>query len=247
MEEAVRALEPRFRDPVEDGLRAVVEAGGGDRHGLIRLLGDWDLDEGTLATVCWLLARLEAHESVPALLRLLEDERTSTGARAQAAITLGQVGDGATAARLAAFLRREADLVLRQVVVNAIGHLGNVEVAPALLRILRDIDEDPALRGEAAEALGNLKARGKDVVAALLTSLDDPSPDVRFFSAFALGVVGTKAVIPQLEKVAAEDEGVADPWGSVAVEAKTAVEAITGRSRKRGPQSRPEAPPGATS
>lgn len=247
MQEAVRALEPPFREPVEEGLRAVVEAGGGDREGLIRLLHDWDLDEGTLATACWLLARLGATQSVPALLRLLEDERTSTGARAQAAVSLGQVGDAETAVRLAAFLSREADLVLRQVVVNAIGHLGNTEVAGALLRILRDIDEEPALRGEAAEALGNLKARGKEVVSALVTSLDDPSPDVRFFSAFALGAVGTKAVLPQLERVAAEDEGVAEPYGSVAIEAKLAIDAITGRIRKRAPRSRPAAGPEATS
>jgi HEAT repeat protein len=247
MQEAVRGLEPPFREPVEEGLQAVVEAGAADRDGLIRLVGDWDLDEGTLATACWLLARLGAAESVPALLRLLEDERTSTGARAQAAITLGQVGDGATAVRLAELLGREADLILRQVVVNAIGHLGNTDVAGALLRILRDLDEEPALRGEAAEALGNLKARGREVVAALVTSLDDPSPDVRFFSAFALGVVGTRAVLPELEKVAAADEGVAEPWGSVAVEAKTAIDAITSRVRRRGPRSRPAAPPAATS
>ncbi len=48
--------------------------------------------------------------------------------------------------------------------------------------------------------------------------LDDPSPEVRFWCAFALGQIGARSALPALRQLVASDEAVVLGWWSVGTE-----------------------------
>jgi len=99
------------------------------------------------------------------------------------------------------------------------------------------------VRAQAAEGFANLLAhvdrRTKPyhlVLPALLHGLNDPSPEVRFWTCFALGNMRAKQALPQLERVAAEDDAVCPTWWLVKEEAEDAICHILNRptpSRRR--------------
>ena len=68
------------------------------------------------------------------------------------------------------------------------------EITAPLLQTLRDPAEHPAVRGQAAETVGELwyLVEGEDppFIRDLLAALEDPSAVVRFWAAFALSKVG---------------------------------------------------------
>ncbi|WP_407667380.1 HEAT repeat domain-containing protein [Myxococcus dinghuensis] len=80
-----------------------------------------------------------------------------------------------------------------------------------MVSILLDRKEDPKVRGQASEALGygfaNLKTTSEKFlqgVSALLEALGEPSPEVRYCAAFALGCTGHPPLLPVLEKMRAD-------------------------------------------
>jgi HEAT repeat protein len=115
-------------------------------------------------------------------------------------------------------------------------HAQGSQAVPALLRTLRDREEDVDVRGHAAEALGHLADNLGDlegeVLAALLHALRDPSAEVRFWAAFALGNLGDEAAIPALERLAARDAESVPGWWSIRKEANDSIKQIL--LRKRG-------------
>jgi HEAT repeat protein len=109
--------------------------------------------------------------------------------------------------------------------------------AGSLLRTLADLDEEADVRAHAAEAIGHLAdrlgEREPDALAALLHALRDPSAEVRFWAAFALGNLGDEAAIPALERLAARDVESVPGWWSVRKEANDSIAQILLRKRNR--------------
>jgi hypothetical protein len=101
---------------------------------------------------------------------------------------------------------------VRRDATYTLGHWGEVRACRVLLTLLGRESEDAAVRGLAAEglasALAGPKARrryGRDGALALGAALAAASPEVRFWSAFAVGQLGLVELRGQLERLAASD------------------------------------------
>jgi hypothetical protein len=114
-----------------------------------------------------------------------------------------------------------------------------------LLRILKDPSEDPVSRGQAAEALGphvdyrrarQRKGRDRQATEAFLRGLNDPAPEVRLWSIFALAVPGNDWVIPHLEPLT-YDSALVPKMYSVGHEARWAIKWIRGEDPDLDPPS----------
>jgi HEAT repeat protein len=129
-------------------------------------------------------------------------------------------------------LEQAEDAEKRQIAAYTLGLLHDERAIKPLVNALENQDEDPKVRGDAAEALAYLtKWLDKEdvqasVVGALLDSLKDPAVEVRFWSAFALGELGVKQAVPALKQLAASDESVLQGWWSVSKEASDAIRQI---------------------
>lgn len=105
-----------------------------------------------------------------------------------------------------------------------LGRLGNASSVESLRAALRKTSADDDVRAHAAEALGALKSH--DALMDLLGALDDPSADVRYWAAYALGEIGDPAALPALDRLAESDRASVGGAGSVAAEASSAAELI---------------------
>ena len=163
------------------------------------------------------------------LLRALRrgDER----ARWEAAKELSSFGDGDTRARLERLLASRRDERARAAAAYVLGFLGDTEAAGALAETLADGEESAEVRAYAAEALGHL-LQGEPVLAGVRTAiaagLRDPNAPVRFWCAFAAGVLGLLEARPQLQRMAAADDAVVAGWWSVGEEAQWALRVLAG-------------------
>jgi len=110
----------------------------------------------------------------------------------------------------------------------ALGQLDDPRAVDPLLAKLADTGEEPRVRGFVAEAL--IFYREQRVVAALIAVLSDPSAEVRFWAAFALGELKDPAALGALERLAQTDDAAVPRWGSVRDEAAAAIETIRARS-----------------
>jgi len=111
----------------------------------------------------------------------------------------------------------------------------NHEVLQALIKIARDADEYPAVRGQAFEGLGIQKStqRSKiwnDIEQVILDGLRDKEVEVRFWACYAAGSLRMKSALPQLQELAANDSAMYQSWWRVSEEAADAIEWIFGRS-----------------
>jgi HEAT repeat protein len=173
------------------------------------------------------------------LLRALRhgDER----ARWEAAKELSSFGDEITRKKLERLLASRRDDSARSAAAYVLGFLGDVEAADELAARLADPEESTDVRAYAAEALGHL-LQGEPVLAAIRTTitagLRDPGPPVRFWCAFASGVLGLVEARPQLTRLAADDAAVVEGWWSVGEEAEWALRVLAGEEDPPLPRDR---------
>jgi HEAT repeat protein len=99
-----------------------------------------------------------------------------------------------------------------------------------LARRLSDPDECPSVRAHAAEALGHL-LQFEPVLAenrsAIVASLTDPEPEVRFWCAFAAGALELQESRRKLERLLADDTLV-EGWWTIGEEAEWALRCLDG-------------------
>ena len=115
----------------------------------------------------------------------------------------------------------------------------------ALLEMLADTSRPGAVRGHAAEAVGNrldsagLHDPARGLAELRLTDmLSDPSPEVRFWSAFGLGKLRADGAVAALRPLTVDDTLVIG-WWTVGEEAADAIDVIEGREpRVRTPEGR---------
>jgi hypothetical protein len=112
-------------------------------------------------------------------------------------------------ARCALHGRTEA---VRRDATYTLGHWGEIRACRVLLALPGREAEDATVRGLAAEglasALASPKARrryGDDAKRALAAALEVTSPEVRFWSAFAVGQLGLVELRGAIERLAASD------------------------------------------
>jgi HEAT repeat protein len=162
------------------------------------------------------------------LLRALSAADEAT--RWAAATTLSQLDDPRTVRQVERLLEGRGRDEGRAAAAYVLGFSGASDVSEVLAARLGDRGESPVVRAHAAEALGHL-LQHEPVLAGIRTTivscLRDPEPEVRFWSAFAAGVLDLQESRPRLERLTADDAGV-EGWWTVAEEAEWALRCLDG-------------------
>lgn len=196
---------------------------------LARILDDAGATAKEQIIACWLIGRLGRGRAAWPLIRALS-HGVSPAVQCQAARTLGSLGTQRGLRALAAVARFAKSSVLRFAAVQGIAMTYRPAAAALLLEILRDPKELPRVRAAAAEGLADFP--GAPAERALIGSLADSSRQVRFWTAFALGSVGTRRSLRPLALLAERDTSRACRWGSVRKEATESIERIRVRLRQ---------------
>lgn len=178
------------RDEATESQRRLVALGHGSVAFLIERLGTEDAYE---QTVCMRILTEIGEESVPGLVRALEDADApwrdeDPRIAPQAAIVLGRIGDPAASGPLLHTLDSE-DWRLRSASVTALGQLDIPDAVGPLITALHDPDK--YVRKSAAVALGKIGPAG--AVPALTAALSDSFYGTRFAAADALAAIGRPA------------------------------------------------------
>jgi len=200
----VTRVAPQSRREPERRIAVVRGAGGTSYDNVLALAQDTRQAPDVRLAAIWTLEHLKDTRAVPALLHALTDEHPAV--RQAAAMSLGLLDDERAVSPLIAALQTDKDSSVRKATAYALRWLGNASAVNPLLHVLQNRSEDAAVRGEAAESLGELGAR--QALPSLIAALQDPSAEVRLWSAFALGTLGDARALPELERIAATDGAV---------------------------------------
>jgi HEAT repeat protein len=183
------------------------------------------------ATAVQLLGHCGNRRAVPMLLNLF---RSDSGMRLEASQALALLAGDRAFKSLAEILQTESDSDVRYWAAYGLGNMGEKRAWRSLLAALQK-DKDPRVRSQAAEGLGEILEYSdqrspmfRQAVKALIHSLNDVAPEVRFWSAFALGKAKAKIAVPELRRVARLDTAVCPEWWAVKDEAKAAIQVIQG-------------------
>ncbi len=155
-----------------------------------------------------------------------------------------------TTQELAAMLASEHRPENRQGILYALSWHANLGTWNLMVAILANPNEDPKVRGQAAEGLAYmfdyLRPESDEFRAgtlALLDALRDPSPEIRYCAVHALGATAFPPLIPAISQMLA-DKIPAPGWiGTVADEAGRALEHLQGKYRHRMQCSDPQPEP----
>lgn len=226
----------RYLKSVQAGQRAeaerfaetVLQSGETFCNLLLALLRDPEASPELRAQACWLLRVLEERRAIPVLIKLAQDRQVGVLVRREATQALGSLpSKRAIRPLVEILLNADDDVWVRGMAAYALGRLNDPRGRDALFRIVKDANVPPQIRGDATEALTYFQ----DVraVPALVEQLRDPSPEVRFWAVFSLGQLADTDVIPELERIVAEDDAVAPGWWSLRKEARDAIQSIRDR------------------
>ena len=150
--------------------------------------------------------------------------------RWSAASELAHGSDERTLRRIERLLESKGPERGRAAAAYVLGFSGESEVAGVLAGRLSDRDECPPVRAHAAEALGHLLQFEPVLVeyrSAIVASLTDPEPEVRFWCAFAAGALELQESRPRLEWLLADDT-LLEGWWTVGQEAEWALRCLCG-------------------
>lgn len=150
--------------------------------------------------------------------------------RWEAATALSQVGDPRTLRRLERLLEGSGEDEGRAAAAYVLGFSRETDVSGVLADRLADAEESPVVRAHAAEALGHLLQHQPvlaEIRVTIVAALRDPEPEVRFWSAFAAGVLDLQESRPQLERLR-DDATAIDGWWTVGEEAEWALRCLDG-------------------
>jgi HEAT repeat protein len=150
--------------------------------------------------------------------------------RWRAATELSHVDDPRTLRRVERLLESRGPAEGRAAAAYVLGFSGTSDVSGVLVRRLADPEESPVVRAHAAEALGHLlqyQPVFADIRTTIVACLRDPEPEVRFWSAFAAGVLGLQESRPQLERLKSDEVSI-EGWWTVGEEAEWALRCLDG-------------------
>jgi HEAT repeat protein len=172
--------------------------------------------------------------------KLVRTLATDEENRWAAARELSQVDDARTLRRVERLLEGDGDEEGRAAAAYVLGFNGESDASGVLARRLADPDESPVVRAYAAEGLGHLLQPGPvlaEIRATIVSCLRDPEPQVRFWCAFAAGVLDLQESRPQLERLTADEAEIVG-WWTVGEEATWALRCLDGEEDPPLPQRR---------
>lgn len=214
---------PEQREAELRRVDSLLEAAGDRVTDITRLLQRRDAPLELRNTAARVLGILRDRRTVPVLCRLLPDETDE--AWWSIAASVEQMRDARAAPALLRLMRHASSHKTRGRAASILRSLPrSAEIVQALIEVLQDQQEHPYVRGNAAESLGIRDNQA--AFEALIVGLKDASPEVRFWSAFALSSVGNPQALPALEAAAAQDTAVVPGWWSVADECRLAINRI---------------------
>jgi len=186
------------------------------------MAADPALDGSLRSLAIWALGRQKTDKARRPLIAALADPDISL--RGEAARSPGVLGARRAAGRLIQVMRGDPDASVRMFAAHALGSLCGPKAVSALREVLANQGEEAKVRGEAAESLGGCFA--SEAIPDLIAALKDQSPEVRFWSAYALGHMKAESALAALESLAASDHALVPGWWSVAREAADSIEII---------------------
>lgn len=228
MEAVVGKLNPNMQELGKQYIKSLLEAKVNSFEALLAAVQDQNFDIEVRRIACWALGQLRDKRAIKALLIAFRDENVSL--RWESAKVLGIIGSKRAVRPLITSLLEAESVESRTAAAYALGFIGDKRALDPLLHVLLNHKEEAKVRGEAAEALALL--RDTRAVVPLIECLKDDSPEVRFWSAYALGELGDKKALPELERLATIDEAVLPEWGKISNEAASAIESIQAKSKR---------------
>lgn len=217
---------PQMRRQYRRGLRILQNQGVHSFAALTRAL------PGLRGVAAWTgicILEQQGRRAAPSLVSLLAIEALA----AEAAKALANLGGARARRGCTRLLDGKAPKPVRYAATYALAYMRDDEAASTLMALVRDRHEAEEVRGQAAEGLDYLGREGgphrRAAARTALHGLDDPSPVVRFWCAFALGAMRFEPAVPALERLARQDKAMCPGWWQVCDEAADAVAMIEGR------------------
>lgn len=186
---------------------------------------------GLAVAVCRLVASVgDAATATPGLARLLRDASCAR-VRVHAVQAIARLGGPDARGALTEALLRDDDEEVRARAARGLGTLRDHRSVSTLGATLANAGEVPAVRSEAAEALGVIGRASATPL--LVRALRAREPDVRAGAANALGLLGGLEVVPALRALVA-DHAIATDLGRVSDCADAAIADIRRRALATG-------------
>jgi hypothetical protein len=208
---------------VQHDIAALQEAGMNSYETLLQIADDLQADPNIRALACWLLGKTKRSESLPTLRRACQSPTLTVRVAALQALR-GYSPDEQLSSITIDVLLYDSSQEARRAAAYALAAVGTESALPILIAVLQDSAHSPAVRGMVAETLSNFAY--PSVVESLITSLDDPEVEVRFWATYALGEIGDPQALPKLRQLALDDVGVLANWGTIKQEARQAIDSI---------------------
>lgn len=222
VESVLENISPEMQPGARKNIKRLMHAGVASIADLTRIATDQQSYSDLRLIACWLLARLKDKRTEEILLRLLNDPNPKI--RAAAARYLAEADLVQAVQPLLSLLTEEKEIPVRIAAVYSLGLLGAQEALETILEILNNKNEDPGLRGSAAEALADIgDTRAIDP---LIDALHDESVEVRFWAVFALGEIGDTSALSALRQIEETDTGFLEGWRSIKEEAGESIKQI---------------------
>lgn len=225
-ESTLESLRSTDQPQVMPDVEVLAQSGAKSTDDLIRLAAQGP--KRIRGTAIWALGKVGGPKAASILLKILRDRKSDAELRKQAGISLAEAGNKRTARSLIKDLH-SSDEIGREFAAYVLGWLRDCRAVEPLLITLNNRSEIPRIRAQASEALGYLGSH--DAVSALISSLQDANPEVRFWSVFALGRIADRRALSALRHVASTDDMVVPGWWSISQEAADALRRITQASQ----------------
>lgn len=193
-----------------------------------------ELDEEERRRIDGAVQGRDRRRAIPWLRRMLQSEDREL--RQYACISLGRL-EGKQAMRLLTdTLFNDPSVRVREQAAHALSFTFDDGIYDTMMRVPADQSEHEAVRAQAAEGLANILGycdrrtrRFRRAQELLIECLCEPSPEVRFWSAFALGEMHSTRALPELQRLAETDHVKCRNWWLVSEEAADCIERIHGR------------------
>lgn len=218
-------LEEPMRSAFEQKSALVLNSGITSEENMLDALHNISLSSELRAAICWILLYFEEDVAVHALVTVLEMEQDFPVRKAACEVLSFFRTIQATPV-YSRLMREDENIEIRRICAYALGQIADKSAAELLIQHLEIPSETPEVRAQIFESLAYLGA--KRVVPTLVEALQDDSPEVRFWAAFALGHLGGRSEISALERVTL-DHAVVENWWSVGKEAQDAIKYIQAR------------------
>lgn len=208
------------------------DAGANSVEALLALAEDEKQPAALRLAACWELGYGKSRPSGSNVRRAVRAllEVCGTGARQltmPAANALVAIGSRSAVLPLIRLLRHAPRPATREAAAYALGFLNDRRAIIPLISTVEDGSEHRAVRGQAAEALGELASlQLKRPVKPLVAALSDRSSEVRFWACYALSQYQDRRQIPSLRKLI-HDRAVVKGWWSVGREAAWAIAVLS--------------------